>query len=137
VVFADAEAAENPAQLADYIGRHHIGMLSLTPSRLQAYLRHPAFCQAVSRLEIHGIARTEAERFLGHGNESVQRQPRAGHPVQSHHGGGYLGKTGHGPFFFCVGTEKKLAGIGLNGNVTGPLLCLGGKLEYTGQGQKE
>ena len=48
VVFADAEAAENPAQLADYIGRHHIGMLSLTPSRLQAYLRHPAFCQAVS-----------------------------------------------------------------------------------------
>lgn len=51
VVFADAEAAENPAQLADYIGRHHIGMLSLTPSRLQAYLRHPAFCQAVSRLD--------------------------------------------------------------------------------------
>ena len=93
--------------------------------------------QAVSRLEIHGIARTEAERFLGHGNESIQRQPRAGHPVQSHHGGGYLGKTGHGPFFFCIGTEKKLAGISLNGNITGPFLCLGGKLEYTGQGQKE
>ena len=52
VVFADAEAAENPAQLADYIGRYHIGMLSLTPSRLQAYLRHPAFCQAVSRLDL-------------------------------------------------------------------------------------
>ena len=51
VVFADAEAAENPARLADLILRHHVGMLSLTPSRLQAYLRHPAFRQAASQLE--------------------------------------------------------------------------------------
>ncbi len=50
VLPADGEQ-EDPARLAELIRRYAVGFLALTPSRLNAYLKNPAFRAAAARLE--------------------------------------------------------------------------------------
>ncbi len=51
VVFPDAAEQESPDALARLITGYGVGFLSLTPSRLAAYLAHPAFSAALRRVD--------------------------------------------------------------------------------------
>ncbi|NLF34686.1 MAG: amino acid adenylation domain-containing protein, partial [Clostridiales bacterium] len=51
VVLPEDEALESPARLGRLISSYAVGSLALTPSRLSAFLQHPAFLTAASALE--------------------------------------------------------------------------------------
>lgn len=51
IVLADSEDVENPAALAQLILNYGVGFLTMTPSRLQAYMKDDAFCRALGRVE--------------------------------------------------------------------------------------
>lgn len=51
VVFPSAAEQESPDALARLITGYGVGFLSLTPSRLSAYLAYPAFAAALSRVD--------------------------------------------------------------------------------------
>ena len=51
VILARPEEQESPASLAALIENYAAGFLALTPSRLEAYMKHPAFRRALGRLQ--------------------------------------------------------------------------------------
>ncbi len=51
IVLPDEEDLESPKRLAALIGNYGVGFLSLTPSRLSAFLRHEGFARAMRRME--------------------------------------------------------------------------------------
>ncbi len=51
VILAGEAEAENPSALASLIRSYAVGVLALTPSRLQAYMKNPEFLQALKRVE--------------------------------------------------------------------------------------
>lgn len=51
IVLPEEGDAENPQALAELIRRYAVGFLSVTPSRLTAFLKNPEFLKAAGRLE--------------------------------------------------------------------------------------
>ena len=51
IVLPEEEDLESPACLADMISRFAVGFFSMTPSRLTAFLRNPAFRDVMCRME--------------------------------------------------------------------------------------
>lgn len=51
IVIADGEEQESPKRLAALIRGYAVGFCSLTPSRLEAFLKEPEFCGAVRHME--------------------------------------------------------------------------------------
>ncbi len=51
VVLPKEEEQESPRRLAELIAGYGVGFLSITPSRLSAFLREPSFCRAMRQME--------------------------------------------------------------------------------------
>ena len=51
IVVADDNDCENPLTLASLIRDYAVGFMSITPSRLAAYMKNAVFCKALVRLE--------------------------------------------------------------------------------------
>ena len=51
VVLPGEEEQESPRRLAELIAGYGVGFLSITPSRLTAFLRDPSFCRAMRQME--------------------------------------------------------------------------------------
>ena len=51
VVLPGEEEQESPRRLAELIAGYGVGFLSITPSRLTAFLRDPTFCRAMRQME--------------------------------------------------------------------------------------
>lgn len=51
VVIADQEEQESPRKLAALIKGYAVGFCSMTPSRLSAFMKEPAFCSALRNME--------------------------------------------------------------------------------------
>jgi len=51
IVLPGDEDLESPERLATLINGHAVGFVSMTPSRLNAFLQSPAFCRALRKLE--------------------------------------------------------------------------------------